>query len=63
MSDNQYVRQTRRQLSLTQGELADLLYVTSRTVLRYENGGNVPIRKLLAIQNLLEKNNVHQPTG
>jgi DNA-binding transcriptional regulator YiaG len=61
MTDKEYVRQARHRLKLSQSQFADRLFVCPRSVLRWENGQPVPIRKVLAIQNLLELENVAQP--
>jgi DNA-binding transcriptional regulator YiaG len=55
MTDNHYVREARRQLKLSQEAFAERLFIARETVCRYERGTPVPLRKVLAIQELLQR--------
>ena len=55
-ADNKYVKAARLQLKLTQEQFAERLFIARETITRYETGVRpVPVRKMLAIQNLLER--------
>jgi len=50
----EYVRDARRKLKVSQEKFAEMLFIERRTIWRYENGSPVPLRKILAIQHLLQ---------
>ena len=54
MNRAKYVKRARAKLKLTQSELADELGLERRSILRYENGDELPRAMLLAIRQLLD---------
>jgi DNA-binding XRE family transcriptional regulator len=52
---NEYVRQVRRCLSLTQEEFAALLYVARETIARYETGAPVSDRSIAQMRDLVAR--------
>jgi DNA-binding transcriptional regulator YiaG len=49
-----YVKRAREKLKLTQAEFAERLGLERRTIMRYEQGDDLPQRTRLAIRQLIE---------
>jgi transcriptional regulator with XRE-family HTH domain len=52
---NNFVRQARQQLGMTQERFAEALYIARETITRYENGARVSERSIAQIRELLAK--------
>ena len=52
-SSANYVKRARAKLRLTQAELADKLGLERRSIMRFEQGDDLPIQTRLAIRQLL----------
>jgi transcriptional regulator with XRE-family HTH domain len=55
MNKNEFVRDARRKLGMTQERFAEELYVARETITRYENGARVSERSMAQICDLLAK--------